>query len=310
MVVNAGGAVTGILRASDIDGDALRYYIVDPQRKGDVGRGNASTTPGEFEFIYTADATATGLDSFTFKACDGITCSEPATVSITIGSEPVSGEMVIGLAEELSSAAVSPVAVAAPSNLDATTADLDYSKPFGVFYFDVHDIPAAANLETGTVVVIQLPAASVISPDAVIRKLDVTGTWRTLQSEPSATVSTGVIDPVANTLTLILRDNDMFDTNPQLGVIRDPVAIAVSKAVDPSVQDLQATVVGDVPDNTTEPAPVVVAEPVVVDESQQIDVTTPVTSSSGGGSGGGGGVFNPLLLACLGLLLLVRRKAC
>ena len=72
--------------------------------------------------------------------------------------------------------------------------------------------------------------------------------------------STGLsVDGVAETLVVTLRDNDMFDANPELGVIRDPVAIAVLKSVDSSVQDLQATVAVPV----VEPEPVVVPEPVV-----------------------------------------------
>jgi len=300
LVVNAGGAVTGVFSAVDFDGDVLTFYQVDqPPSQGDVGRGRTELIPGEF--IYTASASATGTDSFTFYVCDALdACSEPATISITFGSEPIAGEMVVELASETS--AVSPLVVAAPSNLDATVADLDYSRPFGVFYFDVQDIPTAANLETGTVVVIQLPPETVISPDAVIRKLDVTGSWQTLQSAPSAVVSTGVIDVAAKTLTLTLRDNDMFDANPELGVIRDPVAIAVLKSDDPSVQDLQATVA--VP--AVEPEPVVSAPEPTSDTQPQIEVT-PVASN---GDSGGGASFNPLLLTWFALLMLLRRKPC
>ncbi len=303
VVVNAGGVVYGVLRASDVDGDALTYIIGQPPAKGEVDRGSFSNIPGEFAFEYAASTNAAGSDSFTFKACDSDLCSEPATVSISIGSEPVSGEIVIELASG-SSATVSPLSVAAPSNLDATAADLDYSKPFGVFYFDVQDIPTAANLEAGTEVVIQLPPDSVISADAVIRKLDVTGAWQILPSEPSAIESSGVIDVVAKTLTLTLRDNDRFDTNPELGVIRDPVAIAVLKSVDPSVQDLQATVAVEVPpNNAADSDTVVVDEPA---EQQQTEVAVVASNGDSGGSA----AFNPLMLVWLGLLVLLRRKSC
>jgi len=310
--VNAGGEVVGVLRASDIDGDSLLFLTLQQPQKGVVGRYNDLTVASdEYGFAYTADDGATGSDSFTFHACDSQACSEPATISITIGSEPVSGEMVIELAPE-STGVVSPLSVAAPSNLDATVADLDYSMPFGVFYFDVEGIPTAANLEAGTEVVIQLPADAVISADAVIRKLDVTGTWQILPSEPSPVESRGVIDPIEKTLTLTLRDNDRFDTNPELGVIRDPVAIAVLKSAHPDVQDLQASVVMDVPPNNagdSEPVVVddepVVEEPVVIDEQQQAE-ETPVASSDDSGSG----AVNPLLLVGFGLLMLLRRRAC
>jgi len=312
--VNAGDVVIGVLRASDIDGDSLTFQTVLQPQQGDVGRGAETGVPGEFEFFYKADVDATGSDTFTFHACDSQACSEPATISITIGSEPVSGEMVIELAPE-STGVVSPLSVAAPSNLDATVADLDYSMPFGVFYFDVEGIPTAANLEAGTEVVIQLPADAIISADAVIRKLDVTGTWQILPSEPSPVESRGVIDPIEKTLTLTLRDNDRFDTNPELGVIRDPVAIAVLKSTHPDVQDLQASVAMDVPPNNAGDSESVVVDdepviedeaPVVVDEQPQTETTAKVSSDDSGGSG----TVNPLLLACFGLLMLVRRRAC
>ncbi len=310
LVVNAGEAVTGVLRASDVDGDSLFYQVVQQPLQGEVGRGAPTLIPGEFEFIYTADIAAAGADSFTFYACDQSVCSAPATVSISIGSEPISSEMVIELAPG-SAGTVSPVSVAAPSNLDATTADLDYSMPFGVFYFDVQDIPTAANLEAGTVVVIQLPPESVISADAVIRKLDVTGTWQILPSEPSAIESRGVINLVDKTLTLTLRDNDRFDTNPALGVIRDPVAIAVPKSADPSVQDLQAAVAVSAPANNPEADPVVIDEPAVVNEpvAEEEQPQAQVIPAASNDDSGGSGSVNPLLLLCFGLLLL-RRRTC
>ena len=63
-------------------------------------------------------------------------------------------------------------------------------------------------------------------PDnAVVRKLDITGTWRTL--------SDAVIDRDQRTLTLTLIDNDgVFDSDPTRGNIRDPIGIAVPVAAD------------------------------------------------------------------------------
>ena len=300
LAVNAGGAIVGVFSASDVDGDSLSYQIVQPPTKGNVGRGRVELIPGEFE--YAANADATGSDSFTFIACDSNVCSEPATISISFGSEPISGEMVVELAPG-SSGVVSPVYVVAPENLDVTATDPDYSQPLGVFYFDVKDIPTAAGLENGIVVVIQLPSESVISPDAVIRKVNVQGIWKDLASEPDPIRSTGVIDPVAKTLTLSLVDNDEFDTNPEVGVIRDPVAVAVSKDVDPSVMDLPATVA------------VSVSEPEVVEESLQetdagIDAETPLASADSSAGSEGGAALNPLVLALFGLLALLRRKPC
>lgn len=65
-----------ILSATDADGDNLSYEIVSPPSKGSLGvlSGNSVT--------YTANAT--GSDSFTYKATDGVNFSNTATVIIEV----------------------------------------------------------------------------------------------------------------------------------------------------------------------------------------------------------------------------------
>ena len=290
LVVNAGGVVSSVFGAVDNDGDPLSYQLVQAPTKGNFG---LATDYLANDFDYAASANATGTDSFSFIACDQHdACSAPAIISITIGSEPISGEMVVELAEG-SLGEVSPVSVVAPSNLDVTASDPDYTQPLGVFYFDVHDIPAEANAAGGTVVVIQLPPDADISPDAEIRKVNRWGVWMPLSSTPSPTVSSGVIDRVNKTLTLTLIDGDDFDHNPLPGEIRDPVAIAVDKSVDPSMQSLQATVVND--------------EPVAVYSGDELTAVT--FSDTSAGASGGSSALNPAMLALFGLLMLVRRRS-
>ena len=66
------------LTASDVDVDSLIYSIVDAPRHGSLGTlTGASVT-------YTPAGDYNGADSFTFKANDGTTDSNTATVSITI----------------------------------------------------------------------------------------------------------------------------------------------------------------------------------------------------------------------------------
>ena len=65
------------LSASDADGDALSYHIVTPPSHGSLsGTGSYLT--------YTPNLDYSGLDSFTFKANDGVADSNIATVSITV----------------------------------------------------------------------------------------------------------------------------------------------------------------------------------------------------------------------------------
>ncbi len=275
LAVEGGGSVSAIANGVDGDGDLLTYEFIQQPTQGSVGWGSSNNGFAPFpvpgEFTYVANADASGVDFFTYRACDQLSCSEPAQISIAISSTPVSGEMSISVAPDSGGAAASPVQVISSSSLEAVAPDVDYSQPLGVFFFDVANIPTDANsLLNGTVVTIQLPFEAVIDTNAVIRKLDNTGTWRTLQSDPNPNITTGTLDPAAKTLTLVLRDNDMFDLNPVVGVILDPVAIAVPRQV------------------------------AVVDEAASTS-DMPAASS-------GGGVLHPMLLALLALLGMGRGR--
>ena len=76
------------LSASDVEGEALGYTIVSAPEHGTLSGTGANLT-------YTPDADYNGPDSFTFKASDGTSDSNPATVSITVGAvndAPVANE--------------------------------------------------------------------------------------------------------------------------------------------------------------------------------------------------------------------------
>ena len=68
------------LTASDIDGDALTFMIVDPPANGVI-------TGDSPEFTYTPNANFNGSDEFTFVANDGQEDSAEATVTLTINPE-------------------------------------------------------------------------------------------------------------------------------------------------------------------------------------------------------------------------------
>lgn len=227
LAVQAGGSVHAVANGADADGDPLTYTFVQLPNQGSVGWDNQveeNGIPGGFTYVANTDAS--GIDQFSFRACDELVCSDPATIMISISDAVVHGSLGIELAPDAGT--LSPIQVVAGDNLEALVGDVDFTRPLGMFFFSVDDIPLTpANIVNGVTVTLLLPAGAEIADDAVVRKLDNTGVWRTLQSEPSPNVSTGSINPVAGTLTLILRDNDMFDLDPTVGVIMDPVAIAV-----------------------------------------------------------------------------------
>ncbi len=237
IAVQPGGTVHAVANGTDADGDPLTYTFVQLPTQGKVGWDNQiddNGIPGAF--TYVAGASASGVDQFSFRACDEISCSDPAIIMISISEATVNGSLGIELAPDTGD--LSPVQVVVGGALTAVVGDVDFTRPLGVFFFSVDNIPLTPdNIINGITVTLQLPAGSNIAANAVVRKMDNTGTWQTLQSDPSPNISTGSIDLGANTLTLILRDNDMFDLDPQVGVIMDPVAIGIPKAVITGTQD-------------------------------------------------------------------------
>ncbi len=271
LAMQPGRVVSSVASAVDSDGDLLEYYIVDQPTKGSVGFDGMPFLKGAF--TYRANVDASGGDSFSFKACDRFTCSAPARISITFMNWPMGQPHSIEL-RVASGGVASKFQVVAPNNLQAVTADDNFTRPFGAFFFDVTDIPATSEV---TEVVIQLADNVEIADNAVVRKLDVHNVWHTLQSGLDPARSTATIDRTAKTIRLFLRDNDMFDLNPAVGVIRDPVALAV-----PVVKQ-------ETPSPSPQPSP----EPV---DDGKVDE---------GGNGGGGAI-----LWCLALPFLLRRWSC
>ncbi len=84
-------AASGPANCSDPDSDPIASYAIGT----DGTLGHATIDPATGEWTYTPDANATGSDSFTVQASDGLVDSDPASIAVTITNSPVSGSLQI-----------------------------------------------------------------------------------------------------------------------------------------------------------------------------------------------------------------------
>jgi hypothetical protein len=82
LTVMQGQSADGTLRTTTSSGGPLTYEVVTGPTKGTLVLRDAGTGV----FTYTAGATASGTDSFTFRVQEGGLWSAPATIRITIGT--------------------------------------------------------------------------------------------------------------------------------------------------------------------------------------------------------------------------------
>jgi large repetitive protein len=80
LTTNEDTPATGTLVATDVDGNALTFSLVDITN----AHGLVLIIPGTGAYSYTPDANYNGPASFTFKANDGLLDSNIATVNITV----------------------------------------------------------------------------------------------------------------------------------------------------------------------------------------------------------------------------------
>lgn len=98
LAVNAGQTVEITLSATDPEGDALTFTIVEGAKRGALGQVvRASSNSATISYIANADAS--GSDSFTFRAIDGAEYSNTATVSLTIAAQGNTGSSSSGSGE-------------------------------------------------------------------------------------------------------------------------------------------------------------------------------------------------------------------
>ncbi len=171
---------------ADSDGDG----VIDA-----LELGAAAADAGTLHFIITPGvAQVLGLDSY---------ADAPVQIAVPDGATVLAQEhLLTGL----------PLFIEA----DFPVSDAGYDYPEGLLGFSIA-LPAGQSSRTVT---IQLPPGAPLPDNAVVRKPDTAGAWRT--------VADAVIDRVQRRITLTLVDNDgVFDTDPAVGIILDPVGIAV-----------------------------------------------------------------------------------
>ena len=98
---NEDATASGVLSASDADGDALAYSIVTNAGNGSAAITNAATGA----YIYTPNQDATGIDSFTFKVNDGQLDSSTATITVNLAAvndAPIANNGSVNTSENMS----------------------------------------------------------------------------------------------------------------------------------------------------------------------------------------------------------------
>ena len=225
--VTAGAVLYGIMNAYDPNGDLLSFEFTELPTKGNVGLpvpGSNNDIAGGY--TYTPLANASGIDALKFRACDpSNACSDEKRIFITITSGVVSGDINIELTP--SSGNINELVILSETELAAIAPDSTYSHPIGGYFFSVDGLPTGnGGTAASTVVTIELPSGAEIPVNAEVRKLDNTGVWQTVSNTASVNTSSAILDRVNKTIKLTLIDNDIFDLNPEVGIINDPVALA------------------------------------------------------------------------------------
>jgi len=119
----------------DLDGDALTAQLVDQASNGYI------SLLGDGSFVYTPNPGFFGIDTFTYKAFDGTSVSNVATVTINVGAvndTPVANPDVYNLFEDDSSTVAAPGVLQndTDGDDDVLTATLISSTLYGTLVFN------------------------------------------------------------------------------------------------------------------------------------------------------------------------------
>lgn len=221
----------------------------------------------------SADVTASGSDSFSFRICDTTVCS--TRVEIPIHYSDLAGAPG-ATTPSLSSGTLNDYGRTADGSLEQQYPDSGYDHHGGVFYYHISDSSQQPTL------VIDIPADVSLPVGAVVRGLRADGTW--------ATLGNATLDPVNGTITLVLRDGDAYDQDARFDEIFGQVALATVVSNDSGGGSGSGDGGGDgsgggggSSDET--------------DDTPQVGGGTPPPTSGGGGGGGSSGALSLLLMA-------------
>lgn len=143
LIVAENGALPITLAATDADGDAMTYAIVIVPAHGTL----TGTPPA---VTYLPAGGYFGLDSFTFRAFDGVLDSNVATVSLRVDAPPVANAQAVAIAANFS----------LPITLTATDPDGD------ALTYAIVASPAHGALSGTPPAVTYAPAAGYVGPDS------------------------------------------------------------------------------------------------------------------------------------------------
>ena len=193
------------LESGDTDGDGTP----DAEEIGDPSNPNDSDGDGIIDALEVGDGDA-NVASLHFVVS--------SATAADLGLEDYSAkevQLAVPAGAEIQAHANGRTGLPLFTETDVGVEDSDYEYEGGLYDYSV--TPPTG--QSSVTVTIQLPSDVTIPADAIVRKLDINDVWRT--------VDDAVIDRNAKTLTFTLLDNDgVFDLNPAVGVIRDPVGIA------------------------------------------------------------------------------------
>ncbi len=269
------------LSGSDVDGDALTYTIVSDPQHGTLSGTGATRT-------YTPNNNYNGSDSFTFKANDGTTDSNTATVSITVNAvndAPVAEDQSVSTdednaknialgASDVEGDALTYTIVDEPSHgsLSGTgatrtyTPDPNYNGPDS-FTFKANDGTADSNTATVSITVTAVNDAPVAEDDSLTTDEDTAGNGNVLTNDSdvdNANLTAVLVSGPANG-TLNLNNDGSYTYTPDPNY-NGPDSFTY-KASDGSLDSNVATVTIDVK--------AVNDAPVAVDDTDTTDEDTP-----------------------------------
>ena len=186
------------LTATDADGDTLTYWIVGQPQHGTVTlAGNVAT--------YTPDQDYHGPDSFTFKANDGTTDSNLATVSITVTAV---NDAPVAVDDEYTTDEGHTLTITAPGVL-ANDADVDG---------DALTVVLVETVSNGTLT-LNANGSFIYKPNAYFNGTD-TFTYRAKDASLTSEIATVTINvtPVNND---VIANDDYYETPFNTAIVKD-----------------------------------------------------------------------------------------